>query len=196
MLLLLSGFLASFNVLVPRLLTRRQEKTRLSYPAQRKSSKKLPSFHFNCSKSSFEHRPKIFLPWKGQFSSKHLFFTRFGCENRKGEVRRYANSVLPLTSLSAFQAVDFWLRSDASYKLLPEEVDLLLDFRFPVRWYVGGMKVSCLFTFSFLFFFFWGPNDCPESNKNGLWQPSFNQYVLGYPRASRRSLKSAGFSSK
>lgn len=79
---------------------------------------------------------------------------RFGCENRKGEVRRYANSVLPLTSLSAFQAVDFWLRSDASYKLLPEEVDLLLDFRFPVRWYVGGMKVSCLFTFSFLFFFF------------------------------------------
>ena len=28
----------------------------------RKSSKKLPSFHFNCSKSSFEHRPKIFLP--------------------------------------------------------------------------------------------------------------------------------------
>lgn len=154
MLLLLSGLLASFNVLVPHLLTRRQEKTRLSYPAQRKSSKKLPSFHFNCSKSSFEHRPKIFLPWKGQFSSKHLFFTRFGCENRKGEVRRYANSVLPLTSLSAFQAVDFWLWSDASYKLLPEEVDLLLDFRFPVRWYVGGMKVSCLFTFSFLFFFF------------------------------------------
>ena len=78
---------------------------------------------------------------------------RFGCENRKGEVRRYANSVLPLTSLSAFQAVDFWLRSDASYKLLPEEVDLLLDFRFPVRWYVDSMKVSCLFTLPFCFFF-------------------------------------------
>lgn len=52
LLFLLSGLLASFNVLVPHLLRRRQEKTRLSYPARRKSSKKLPSFHFNCSKSS------------------------------------------------------------------------------------------------------------------------------------------------
>ena len=66
----IKAILASFNVLVSNLLRRRLGKTRLCYASRGKSAK-LSSFSFNRSKTSLELRPKISLPWKCQFISKH-----------------------------------------------------------------------------------------------------------------------------
>ena len=70
----IKAILASFNVLVSHLLRRRRGETRLCYASRRKSAK-LSSFSFNRSKTSLELRPKISLPWKCQFSSKHQVMT-------------------------------------------------------------------------------------------------------------------------
>ena len=91
----MNAILASFTVLVYQLLRRKQGKTWLSYAARRKSYENYffstpvasnlhlsidwkiflswthqfgsePFFYPNCSKPSLEHRPRIFLSWKGQ----------------------------------------------------------------------------------------------------------------------------------
>ena len=64
--------LASFNVLVSQVLRRRHEKTRLYYAARKKITKNFlhstpiaPKVRLNMDRRFY------FLPWKGQFSSKH-----------------------------------------------------------------------------------------------------------------------------
>ena len=45
-----------------------------------KKSPNFPSFHSNRSQTSLEHGPKIFLPWKRQFSSQHRTMASRGRE--------------------------------------------------------------------------------------------------------------------
>ena len=61
----MNAILVSFNVLVSQLLRRRQGNSAV-LRCPKKKLQKLPFFYSNRSKPSLEHRPKIFLSWKGQ----------------------------------------------------------------------------------------------------------------------------------